>query len=337
MKDVIQEMVKREIEDIIGENRGSINEMVKKTLFPSLKALIRKEIHRALDELLDEEPEMSEKSVPAKTGSFQVPDQPENENHPSAMGLYLYCIADSGQDVKLGNVGIEGNEVYAMPFGELSAIVHDGTATPYHSDDQDKVKEWVLAHQKVVDDACKKFGTVIPMGFDTIIRGKGDEDPKETVRKWIETDYDNLASKMAKIRNRAEYGVQIFWKTKTMVEKISDESLEIKKMREEINTKPRGIAYMHRQKLEELLKNEMSKRADQFFQEFYEAIKIYAHDIRVEKTKKTDDEGLKMLLNVSCLLSGEQSEELGEALEEIDKRKGFSVRYTGPWPPYSFV
>jgi len=44
-----------------------------------------------------------------------------------------------------------------------------------------------------------------------------------------------------------------------------------------------------------------------------------------------------LLLNLSCLLPRDQNEKLGEALEKIDGREGISVRYTGPWPPYSFV
>ena len=142
---------------------------------------------------------------------------------------------------------------------------------------------------------------------------------------------------MIKIRGKAEYGVQVFWEAKTMAHRIGDESPEMKKLREEIRTKPKGIAYMYRQKLEELLKTEMGKRADQCFQEFYEKIAKHVDELRVEKTRKAEDEGRQMLLNVSCLLSGGQREELGEALEEIDNREGFSVRYTGPWPPYSFV
>ena len=94
---------------------------------------------------------------------------------------------------------------------------------------------------------------------------------------------------------------------------------------------------MVRQKLEELLKNEMARMADQYFQEFYEKIKVYTDDLRVEKTKRAEDEGKQMLLNLSCLLPKDQSGKLGEALEEIDNREGFSVRFTGPWPPYSFV
>jgi hypothetical protein len=42
-------------------------------------------------------------------------------------------------------------------------------------------------------------------------------------------------------------------------------------------------------------------------------------------------------MNLSCLVDGDKSKDLGEELEAIDKMEGFSVRFTGPWPPYSFV
>lgn len=350
MEDIIKKMVHREIREILAENREDIKGIVRASLMPQLRTAIREEIAQILDELQVKEAETFVKPVPTsenhtgKSTPVLALNNSEIRNPKSAIGdpkseigLYLYCIADESEAVNFGGIGIEGSEVYTIPFRDLSAVVHDCTAEPYQSDDPEKVKEWVLTHQQVLDGAVEKFGTVIPMGFDTIICGKEDADPKENMRKWIETDYDTLSSKMAKIRNRAEYGVQIFWETKTMARKISDESLEIKKLQEEISTKPKGIAYMYRQKLEELLKKEMANKADRYFQELYEEIKDYADDLRVEKTKKTEDEGRQMLLNLSCLLPKDQSEKLGESLEEIDNREGFSVRYTGPWPPYSFV
>ena len=363
MKEIIEKMVKQEIKDILAEHKSSIREMVKTSLLPDLKAVVRDSICTALEDLTQRTNEIAGYRPPTESDTPQVYDKtrnPELGNSQSAtlqadkseirnplhcrrtspkseIGLYLYCIADGDREASLGNMGIESNEVYTIPFGDLSAIVHNCTAEPYHSDDHDKVKDWVLTHQKVVDAAWEKFGTVIPIGFDTIIQGKEDGDPKKNMKKWIEDDYDNLTSKLAKIQGKAEYGVQIFWETKIMAYKISDDSLEIRQLQEEIRTKPKGIAYMYRQKLEELLKNELANKADQHFQEFYEEIRAYADDLRVEKTKKTEDEGQQMLLNLSCLLPKDQNEKLGEALERIDGREGFSVRYTGPWPPYSFV
>jgi len=56
----------------------------------------------------------------------------------------------------------------------------------------------------------------------------------------------------------------------------------------------------------------------------------------VEKTKKTEKDKV-MLINLSCLVAKEKVDSLGEELEKINNMEGFTVRFTGPWPPYSFV
>jgi len=42
-------------------------------------------------------------------------------------------------------------------------------------------------------------------------------------------------------------------------------------------------------------------------------------------------------MNLSCLITINGSRSLGDELEKINVLEGFSVRFTGPWPPYSFV
>ena len=349
MKKIIEKMVRQEIKDILAENEISIKEMVKESLLPELKAAVRDSVHKALEDLIEKplpftapEPQNSDITQPTSASGPEGPTPRRDIGHRTSdlgppKGRYLYCIADTGEAVSLGNIGIEENEVYSIPYDDLCAVVHNCPARPYQTEDKEIVKGWVLSHQKVVDAAWEKFGTVIPIGFDTIIQGKADATPEENMEAWLKEDYDNLKAKMGKIREKAEYGVQIFWETRIMAHGISEESAEIKALQEEIKTKPKGIAYMYRQKLEELLKKEMESKADQCFQEFYEKIKHHADDLHVEKTKKAEDENQQMLLNLSCLLPGDQSKSLGEELEKIDALEGFSVRYTGPWPPYSFV
>jgi len=252
-------------------------------------------------------------------------------------GRYLYCIVEGSESVHFGSIGIEGNEVYTIPYNDLCAIVHNCPARPYQSEDQEIVKGWVIAHQKVVDAVWERFGTVIPIGFDTIVQENAVANPEENMKNWLRDDYDNLKAKMEKVRDRAEYGVQVLWDIKFVAQKTTEDNLEVKKLEEEVKSKPRGLAYMYRQKLEELLKKELEKQADQYFKSFYERIKPHADDLRVEKTKKTEDENIQMFMNLSCLLTEDGSKKLGVELEKIDALEGFSVRYTGPWPPYSFV
>jgi len=253
-----------------------------------------------------------------------------------AEARYLYCIADSVEKVIFGNIGIEDSEVYTIPYQDLCAVVHNCLPEPYKSEDNEVMKKWVMAHQKVVDTAWERFGTVLPLGFDTIIKGEEGVVPDENIKKWLKDDYENLRQKLAKFKDRAEFGVQVFWDPKIISEWVIETSPEIKKLSEEIKSKSKGLAYMYKQKLENLLKKELEKEADRYFKVFYEQIKRCVDQIKVEKTKKLEEDK-QMLLNLSCLLFKGKSKILGEELEKIDHLKGFFVRFTGPWPPYSFV
>ncbi len=254
----------------------------------------------------------------------------------STEARYLYCIAESGENVNFGNIGIEDNEVYTIPCQDLCAVVHNCLQEPYKSEDKEKVKSWVTAHQKVIDTAWERFSTILPLGFDTIIKGEEDIAPDENMKKWLKNDYENIKRKLGKVRDKAEFGVQIFWNPKIIGEGLVETNVEIKRLNEEIKSKPKGLAYMYKQKLENLLKKEMEKEADGYFKDFYERIRKCADEIKVEKTKQTEDEK-QMLMNLSCLLAKEKSAALGDQLETIQNIKAFSVRFTGPWPPYSFV
>jgi len=356
LKEAIRWMVKQEIKDIIETTKGIVRKEVKIQLIPELRAAIRDLISEAMKEMEEKSSLVKESTDTSQTAkaelSKKTPDAaavPE-ENvktqkgesktvifpHADNRGKYLYCVTEGNEKVSLGKIGIENSEVYTMHYKDLCALVHNCSAEPYKHEDKEVVKNWVRTHQEVLDVATEKFGTILPFGFDTIIKGNEGNDPEKALRRWLEKDYENLKGKMEKIRGKAEYGVQIFWDPKIIGHKIAESNEEIKKLDQEIKSKPKGIAYMYKQKLENLLKKEMEKEADQYFKNFYEKIKSCVSDLKIEKTKRTE-EGRQMLLNLSCLVYKDGYKDLGEELEKIDKMEGFSVRFTGPWPPYSFV
>jgi hypothetical protein len=252
-------------------------------------------------------------------------------------GRYIYGIVAGGKEVRLGQIGIEGNEVYTIPYQDLCAIVHNCPAEPYQSKDAEIVKGWVGTHQSVLDEAKERFGTIIPFGFDVILQPKDDAaSPDQVVRDWLEEDYDRLHTVMEEIRGKDEYGVQVLYEPDVLGKQISEQSEEIRKIKEEMAAKSPGLAYMYKQRLEKAVKAEMERLADERFKDFYGRIKQHTDDIVVEKARKLDKDRV-MLLNLSCLVAGEKVDSLGEELEKINNKEGFSVRFTGPWPPYSFV
>ena len=251
--------------------------------------------------------------------------------------FYIYGIADKGVSVHLGPIGLDGSEVYTIPYNSICAVVHDCRPQPYQSDDKEIVKIWVLTHQKVLDAVAEKFdAAILPMGFDTIIRGKEEPGREQVINGWLEQNCEDLIKKMTRIKGKQEFGVQIFWDPKIVAGLITESDDEIRTLNEEMKSKPKGMAFMYKQKLERLVKQKMEGMADERFKEFYARIKGRADDIVVEKTKKPEN-GRQMLMNLSCLVEKDAVQGLGEELEGIEGMDGFFVRFTGPWPPYSFV
>jgi len=260
----------------------------------------------------------------------------EREAPVEELGRYVYGIVAGGEAESLGPIGLEGSKVYTIPYEDICAIVHDCPTEPYQSEDDEQVKGWIKAHQAVLDRAKERFGMVIPLGFDTVLQPQDETaSPDQVVRDWLKADYERLRTVMERIRGKDEYGVQILYDPKAVGELVAEQSEEIKKLKEEMATKSPGLAYMYKQKLEKAVKADLDRLAEEWFKDFYQRIKRCADDVVVEKTKKVKDK--VMLLNLSCLVAEERVEDLGEELERIDGTEGFSVRFTGPWPPYSFV
>jgi hypothetical protein len=252
-------------------------------------------------------------------------------------GRYVYGVSAGDKEVRLGAIGIEGSEVYTISYGDISAIVHDCSTEPYQSTDEEKVRNWVRTHQGVLDAAGKQLGVVIPLGFDTILEpGDNATSPDQVVRDWLKLDYTRLREVMGKIEGKDEYAVQVSYEPGLIVRQISERSEEIRKIKGEMAAKSPGTAYMYRQKLERAVKAETERLADKWFSDFYGRIKKHTDDIVIEKTRKPND-GQVMLLNLSCLAARGKVDSLGKELEEINNMDGFSVHFSGPWPPYSFV
>jgi len=265
------------------------------------------------------------------TSQGELKMAPENDYEE---GRYLYCIINNSEETNFGQMGIEDSLVYTVAFNDVGAVVHRCEAKPYKTEDREKAAEWILTHQYVIDLATKEFGTVIPLTFDTIFKG-GDE----TVKQWLREEYRELKTILERLDGKAEYGVQIFIEN-DFVEKALEENEEIQELKKEIDNKPKGISYLLRKKLEKKLELERNVLADMHTKNLYDQIKSLVDDVKLESTKREVPEkwqGKQMILNIACLAHKDKIQDLGNMLGEVNKREGFAVRFTGPWPPYSFV
>jgi len=203
----------------------------------------------------------------------------------NSCGRYVYCIAEAGEVLNFGDIGIDDNEVYTIPYDSLCAIVHNCSAEPYSSDDKDVVRRWVISHQGVVEAALDRFGTVLPMSFDTIIQDTVEGSAEDNIRKWLVEEADDFNKKLDRVRGNEEYGVQVFWEPNTIARVISQTNQEIITLEEEIKSKSKGLAYMYKKHLEKILRQEMGEKAENYFKDFYHRIEGCVSELKSGEDK----------------------------------------------------
>lgn len=247
---------------------------------------------------------------------------------------YIYGVIPRIKKDNFGPIGIMGNTVYSISHKEISALVHDCSPEPYQGGEEE-VKEWVSAHAAVVDAAWAEANTVLPMSFDVIVKGGEERSAEENVRKWLGEEYVTLKATLEEFRGKVELGVQILWDPAVITQRITTESEEIKELIREMATKSPGLAYFYQHKIAQAVKDEMEKRAAEDYRNIYEQLRAHTVDTQINKVKKL--QGKQMIMNLSLLVERDEVPALGEILGEVREEEGVEVRFTGPWPPYTFA
>ncbi|MBM4371136.1 MAG: GvpL/GvpF family gas vesicle protein [Deltaproteobacteria bacterium] len=250
-------------------------------------------------------------------------------------GLYVYCIGPLVEGGSLGAIGIEGREVLAIECNRFTAAVHSCDAHPYESRDAEVVASWVMAHHRVVNAAWSRYGTVLPLTFNTIIKAQPGGDARANLAEWLESERETLNAKLEALAGRAEYALQLFWEPRLVMKQMARSDPELMRLQEESRAKPRGAAYMHRQRLESLLKRKTEAAVEAECRALHGRLSRWVDDVRIERPRGESGQS-QMLMNLSCLVPASQVHDLEAELSSVCEREGFSARLVGPLPPYSF-
>lgn len=254
---------------------------------------------------------------------------------PDSAGLYIYGVAEGETEIELEMTGIAGCRVYTLAAAGLCAVVHDCHAEPYRPVDDEQAKEWLFEQQDVLDRAKEKLGTVLPFGFNTIIHAAG-RPPQEVLQEWLTQESNQLHTLLERLRDREEYAVKILAPEEALKQAALRENDHLQALQRDLEGKPEGARYLYRERLEQAVREALEDVVDVYFRKVYRALRPVCADIQVEKTRQGLP-GARMVANLSCLVDKSRAPELGQALAEIQRWEGFTVDFTGPWPPYSFV
>lgn len=292
----------------------------------------------------------------AKQETGRKNEQPEERTVTD--GRYLYCLINtttaesetgSEQESKAGSeqeseqatvdwstTGVDDNTVYVIEGESVGAVVHDCERI-YDTESPEQVKQWVLRHQHVVDAASDVFGTPLPMRFNTILEG-GDT----SVTQWLHENHDTVREELTSFAGTWEYRIHLFWEPSTFEAQIEDEDDQLQELQQRQEEAGSGKSFLLKKQYDKRLRERKQNRRAELTTTLQETVRPVVRELLkqgsgsqlAEDTTPTKKEQVTRL----AVLADEENETvLGDRLDEIVEQDGVSIKFTGPWPPYTFA
>ncbi|MFH5798805.1 gas vesicle protein GvpL [Haladaptatus sp. CMAA 1911] len=248
-------------------------------------------------------------------------------------GRYLYCVVENEDDAELSENGIDGEPISVLVRNGLGAVVQP-CDSPYDSDDLETVREWLVTHQSVIDAAGEAFGTPLPFRFDTIL--KGDDD---AVREWLADQSEMLDSHLDQLAGHWEYRVGVTWDEERVRDELRAEDEELADLRERIDDASEGTAFLLEKQYDNRLRDLRKARKDELTTRLRNELAplVAEFDVVDSQGGVLESNETEEVVQVSFLAHEDREEEIGRVLDDVAAEPGVEIRFTGPWPPYSFA
>lgn len=262
-----------------------------------------------------------------------------DDEHTVQQGRYLYCMVDAtaSDTGVLSTTGINDNQVYVIETDGVGAVVHD-CDTVYDADDLDQIKQWLVTHQQVVDAASDVFGTPLPMRFDTVFEG-GDAG----VEHWLADHYQSIQDDVRSFAETWEYRITLLWDTSLFEDRITEQDDRLQELQQRQQQAGSGKQFLlqkqHKKRIQELKQDQRTDLVAQL----KESIRPVVNELAEQNSRPalSDETELpgeqEQIMRVAVLADEDAETALGERLDRVVEQDGVEIRFTGPWPPYTFA
>ena len=239
--------------------------------------------------------------------------------------IYLYGFTTATDPLELPVTGIEG-EVEWIEAGAVRAIVSQVPAATFEEEPLQAHLEdvvWLTDRANRHNDVLQKLlaqTTVVPCRFGTLFRDRG------SLIRLMENHHTQLAATLRRLDGRTEWSVKAYTTRppKPASKRVSGADFLLQKKR--LREAERGVeqrACERAEKLLSVLENEVE-----------DVCCLPLNDLGAPERNG------RLILNLACLLPRSESTRLESTLQALAERTAddnLVLRWSGPWPAYSFV
>ncbi|WP_323172441.1 gas vesicle protein GvpL [Natrialba sp. PRR66] len=262
-------------------------------------------------------------------------------------GRYLYCVVQADDDATLDTTGIDGESVSVVTEDGIGAVVHDCDSL-YDSADLTQIQHWLVRHQTVVDAAGQAFGTPVPFQFDTILRG---DDTR--LREWLREESATLRPVLSELADHWEYRIEVVEFDTPDDRTLVEQDDRLAELDEQIADASEGQAFLLEKQFEQRLTELRTARRETMAAELEAELAETVREVHTlerspasdiadvarseDETRTEDGDDVDTLCRLTVLAHEDDEDAVGSILDGVAAEDGLEVRFTGPWPPYTFA
>jgi hypothetical protein len=235
---------------------------------------------------------------------------------------YLYGIIEAEKGLDFGNIGINGEKVYTICYGDIGAVMSD-----YPMCKIQPLRENLKLHHEVIKEVNKRC-TIIPMTFGHIAKGTDD------ILQVLKNNFSVILHELKKLDNKLEMGLKMFWDVDNVFEYFLKMDRELENYRDRLFGKASLTTYEEKLELGMLFTQKLNEEREQHADIVINVFKDCIVDVRMNKP--TDE---KMILNAAFLIDSDKVKEYDVRARRVANLFDghFMFDYNGPWAPYNFT
>lgn len=252
---------------------------------------------------------------------------------------YLYALVDADREdaASFSASGIEDRPVRVLDIDGIGAVVQNCEGL-YDTEDSTQLRSWLLVHQRVIDDATEAFGTPLPLRFDTVFEG-GDE----AVRTWVQQRTEDIAAELARFQGHREYHVGVSWDPDPFEERVRETDDRLQEISINRDDGEGGTAFLREKQYDQRL----AELRDQHRAQLEADLRDQIEPVAIETARQASASGpdsqdndagnLEQVCTIAVMAATDEETNLGDRLDDYVEAYDVEIRFTGPWPPYSFA
>jgi hypothetical protein len=263
----------------------------------------------------------------------------------SSTVVYVYGVTrgDAGYTALSVEGIIPDAPVELLPAGNLAVVASRASKEAFGPPDEETNSDvdWAtkraLAHHRVLADLAASY-TVAPVKFGALCKGMDD------VMALFTQFGDRFEAALNRVEGAQEWGVKMFASQEACLS-VAQNASKVTTLKAETETAQPGRAFFLRRKLQAAIDEGMREGLAQ------RAAQVYAEIAR--ETKETvpaptlqhlganlKGNGAVLALDIACLVERKREDAFCQSVANLSgilAPEGFTLKLTGPWPPYSFV